>query len=90
MTVCYSLIVMRIGPATGAHIHRGGPGVNGSIVLPLRAPTHPRGAPEGLATSSGCLATPEATVNAIRARPTGFYVNVHTSDFPGGAVRGQL
>ena len=26
----------------------------------------------------------------ILANPAGFYVNLHTADFPGGAVRGQL
>jgi hypothetical protein len=26
----------------------------------------------------------------IQANPRGFYANVHTTAFPGGAVRGQL
>jgi hypothetical protein len=29
-------------------------------------------------------------IRAILRRPRRFYVNVHTNDFPGGAVRGQL
>jgi CHRD domain len=27
---------------------------------------------------------------AICANPAGYYVNYHTQDFPGGAIRGQL
>jgi hypothetical protein len=29
-------------------------------------------------------------IKAIRQNPEAYYVNVHNSDFPTGAVRGQL
>jgi hypothetical protein len=37
--VCYELEVEHIKPATAAHIHQGGPGVAGPIVVELKAPT---------------------------------------------------
>jgi hypothetical protein len=40
--------------------------------------------------SSGCV-TVDATLAAdIQAHPRAYYANVHTTAFPGGAVRGQL
>jgi len=70
-------------PATAAHIHEGERGVAGPVVVPLTAP----GA-DGMA--SGSVAVEPALMQRIQQNPGGFYVNVHTSDFPAGAVRGQL
>jgi hypothetical protein len=46
--------------------------------------------PETLRSAAGCVAAPSATVDAIRKHPADYYVNVHTGDFPDGAIRGQL
>ena len=70
-------------PASAAHIHEGERGVAGPVVVPLTAP----GA-DGTAT--GSVAADAALMQRIQQNPAGFYVNVHTSDYPSGAVRGQL
>jgi hypothetical protein len=40
--------------------------------------------------SSGCTTADRRLVKDIRNNPSGFYVNVHTVEYPGGAIRGQL
>ena len=82
--VCFKLTATNILlPAMAAHIHAGAAGVAGPIVVGLTAP-----AANGM--SEGCVSAPRALVNAILAAPASFYVNVHTTDFPNGAIRGQL
>jgi len=82
--VCFRITVQNIRlPSVGAHIHRGPAGTAGPIVVPFTAPN-------ASGTSSGCVTADRALIDAILAAPTGYYVNVHTTDFPGGAVRGQL
>ncbi len=70
-------------PAAAAHIHEGAKGVAGGVVVPLTAP-------DANGTANGSAAVDAALMQRIMDNPAGFYVNVHTSDFPGGAVRGQL
>jgi hypothetical protein len=82
--VCWDVTDIRnIGPVTGAHIHKGAAGVNGPVVVMLTKSA------EG--TWKGCADRgAEWTQDMIKANYSGFYVNLHTAEFPGGAIRGQL
>lgn len=82
--VCFTIAVRNIQlPAIGAHIHRGPAGQNGPVIIPFVAPG-------ASGTSAGCVTADDGLVPEILANPPGFYVNVHTNQFPGGAARGQL
>jgi hypothetical protein len=71
-------------PATGAHIHVAPAGQDGPVVVTLAAP-------DQAGASSGCLSGLDpGLLAAIAATPEQYYVNVHTEEFPGGAVRGHL
>ncbi len=70
-------------PTAAAHIHEGARGVAGGVVVPLTAP-------DANGAASGSAPADAALMQRIMDNPAGFYVNVHTPDFPGGAVRGQL
>ena len=89
-TVDFTLTVAGLtSSAIAAHIHEAPAGVAGPIRVPL-----PLGAGLGQTTftTSATLVSPNAGFNVaqIEANPTGFYVNVHSSTFPGGEIRGQL
>ena len=83
--VCFELRVFGIAlPAIGAHIHTGAAGVAGFIVVP-RTP------PVASGNSSGCVdGVDRDPIKAIRQNPSAYYVNVHSTEYPAGAVRGQL
>ena len=81
--LCFGLTVTNIAEPIAAHIHAGRRNQNGGIVVDL---VPPDGGDPG--SSSGCVTDDDA--QAILRRPKRYYVNVHTGDFPGGAVRGQL
>jgi hypothetical protein len=80
--VCYQLAAKNL-VAVAAHIHRGDSGAAGPVVVPLVTPT-------AAGVSSGCATAVRTLVKAILTDPASFYVNVHTSEFPAGAIRGQL
>jgi len=66
---------------TAAHVHLAAAGKNGPVIVPL--------------TKSGDSWVPAATAKLTDAQYASYlagdlYVNVHSSTFPGGEVRGQL
>jgi hypothetical protein len=79
--ICLDVETQNIASPILQHIHRGAAGVNGPIVVDF-TPLLPGG--------DGCVSADRALVKEIRKNPEGFYFNVHTGEFPGGAVRGQL
>jgi CHRD domain-containing protein len=84
--LCYGLQVFKIGtsPLT-AHIHKAAVGANGPIKVGLTVPS------SGIAGASAqCMTLTTTLANAIKANPGAYYVNVHNSAFPNGAIRGQL
>jgi CHRD domain len=84
--VCFFITHQRIVRPVAGHIHRGGPGTAGPIVVPLfeRA----SGAASPIRGCEGDVTG--ALIRQIRNRPGGFYVNLHNGPFPAGAIRGQL
>lgn len=82
--VCFTINVSGIGlPATMAHIHQAPVGQAGPPVITLTAP-------DANGQADGCVTADSDLLDDIVADPAGFYVMVHTSDFPAGAVRGHL
>jgi hypothetical protein len=82
--VCYKVAADNLGGAAVAmHIHQAAAGTAGPVVIPLATPNA-----DGKA--AGCAVVARPLVAQILASPAGYYLNVHTAAFPGGAVRGQL
>jgi hypothetical protein len=83
-TACWNLTATGISPVTQSHIHVGAAGVSGDVVVPLDV--------DGFTgTSEGCtMGVDAAVLQAVIDNPAGHYVNLHTADFPPGAIRGQL
>ncbi len=83
---------------TGMHIHQGAASVAGPVVISSGLGGTDTVAVAAPGTGSifeqtpfgGASAVPVATVQGILANPAGYYLNIHTTDNPGGAMRGQL
>jgi CHRD domain len=84
--VCFDLSWAGIdGTVTAAHIHVGAATAAGPVVVGLFA-----GSFAGTDSASGCVSASEELIKAIRQDPASYYVNVHSTLFPAGAIRGQL
>jgi CHRD domain len=68
------------------HIHVGAAGVNGPVQVTLFSGSTDR----RLILQAARLDIDAELAAKICADPAGYYVNYHTTDFPGGAIRGQL
>ncbi len=93
-SLCYTLSVRRVDEVVAAHIHAGGEDVAGPIVVTLQTPQNKQPVSECLIAvpdeedTAATLSVSELA--AIAADPGAYYVNVHSVEFPAGAVRGQL
>lgn len=82
--ICWKLTVTGLADVTAAHIHYGtGPNAT-QIAVPLALPTPFTG------TATGCANAARALVKQILVKPGNFYVNVHTTTYPSGAISGIL
>jgi hypothetical protein len=90
-TACYALEWSGIGAPTAAHIHQGGAGVAGPVVVLFFQPgINAASLPGTLSSVAGCVDVDPALARRIAASPRDWYVNIHTADFAAGAIRGQL
>lgn len=81
--LCHGLYVALDEAPSAAHVHEGAAGAAGSVVITLET------RPNGRVTACQAGLDP-ALVADVLGDPTAYYLNVHTPDFPDGAVRGQL
>lgn len=79
--VCWDITTQNIAAPSAGHIHVGGPGKSGSVMMDLDVPAN------GL---KACTAVDGTTMGHMTGGPKSHYLNIHTAEFPDGAVRGQL
>ncbi|GLZ30408.1 hypothetical protein Lesp02_25970 [Lentzea sp. NBRC 105346] len=77
-----------VAAPTNGHLHKGGIGVNGPVVADLFAA--PAGLPVSINAVAGSVTAPAAVTAELKKNPFGHYSNLHTTEFSGGAVRGQV
>ncbi|MEU8403002.1 CHRD domain-containing protein [Nonomuraea sp. NPDC048892] len=84
--LAYTASWSKLGAVTNGHVHKGTTGKNGPVVADLFAGSLPANLTgvAGEAPLSGKIA------KRIIDKPGNYYTNLHTADFAGGAVRGQL
>lgn len=81
-TICIVLSTTNLSPIDLAHIHRGGAGQVGPVVVPVDPPDRN--------PNDDCKLVNNALLQEIRSDPDAFYIDVHSTEYPRGAIRGQL
>jgi hypothetical protein len=85
--VSFAVTWKGIGAPTASHVHEGVKGVNGAVKIPFFATA----LPDTLNAATGTVTvTDPALLRSLTTNPGRFYANLHTAEFPGGAVRGQF
>jgi CHRD domain len=86
--VCFELEVARLDEVTAGHIHKGTADVAGDVVVLLFEDTSGLA---GTGSYEGCTkGVKKKLIKRIGKKPDRYYVNIHTNEFPDGAIRGQL
>jgi len=77
--LCWEVSYVNINEPFMAHIHHAPAGAVGIVVATLDPITN------------GCTTAVDSVVlKDLTQNPQSYYINLHTPDFPGGALRGQL
>ena len=81
--VCYDFTLSKLATPMMAHIHRAPPHRIGPSVVTLFT---------GMGSDElvKCIPWTNTRLEEIVAQPSNFYVNVYTTEYPDGALRGQL
>ncbi len=98
ITLCYlindlkNVDELELAPGNGraAHIHRGVRGENGPVVANMAWPQDGQAADCLTEGEAGKFNGQSGIVQEILTNPSQFYINVHNSLYPAGAIRGQL
>lgn len=86
--LCFNFEVSNLDPLIEGHIHKGGPQDSGPVKVTLFQDTSGL---DGDGSYEGCVKNlKKKLLRKIAATPEKFYANIHTKDYPDGAVRGQL
>ena len=84
--VSFAIKWKNIAAPTAGHIHAGVAGQNGGVKVGFfgALPSTAR------AVTGSVTVADEALLESLKTNPESFYSNLHTAEFPGGAVRGQF
>ncbi len=83
--VCYSITTSGLKNIAMAHIHNGAKGANAGVVVTLNIKDF-----NPMTWRASYVKISASLAKAIVAHPASYYLNVHTTAFPAGAVRAQL
>ena len=80
--ICYSIEARKVDPLAAGHIHEKGLDSNTGPVVVSFTKTGP--------TTFGGCATNVAVARGLQDEPGEYYLNVHNTSYPGGALRADL
>ncbi|MCW7945592.1 hypothetical protein AAW14_27175 [Streptomyces hygroscopicus] len=87
-TVSVAVTWRGTGRPTMLHLHEGAKGVNGGVRVDLSGLL--KKGVKGHTAVGSVKVEDAALLSRLKTDPGAFYANLHTAEFPGGAVRGQL
>ena len=80
--LCLTLAVSGVAPMTAVHLHAEAAGVSRRVLVAWTRPT-----PGG---SAECVTVDGQLLKKLGKQPAKYFVDVHTTEFPNGALRGPL